>query len=237
MKTNLSAFMPAFLLVFFSGSVYASQGTLWHNVEISGAGGANWINSDDTHLDVTAYERDSLHVSSTTVDGAWKAGIGYYLFRNHLLMELNVYGVSNTVKGDVWQFENPQFNNYTFEAPISSTRLMWDVKPNLITWNKLTPYLILGIGATWNTVSYQEQADAGISASSAQNLGDNTQVQLAWDVGAGLSYALTDHLNVTAEYVYAFLGEATPETGATLLSAPNFNYQIQSLLFGLSLRM
>jgi len=238
MNVNHSYTLKVLLLAsVFSGSAWAANPSLWNNVEISGAGGVNWLNTENTHLDITPYETDSLHVNNTSVDGAWKAGIGYYLFANHLLVELNVYGASNTVDGNVWQYELPQFSNYTFSAPISSTRLMLDFKPNLMTWNKLTPYLILGVGATWNTASYKEEANAGIDASSARSLSDNTQAQLAWDVGAGLSYALTERLSVTGEYVYAFLGEATPQSNDTVMAAPNFSYQIQSLLFGLSFRL
>jgi len=114
---------------------------------------------------------------------------------------------------------------------------MLDFKPNIITWKKLTPYVILGVGATWNEASYEEVANPGINPKGALSLSDNTGAQLAWDLGAGLSYGLTDRLSLTAEYVYAFLGEATPDDNASIANAPNFSYQIQSLLFGLSLRM
>jgi len=66
---------------------------------------------------------------------------------NQLLLEMNVYQTSTTLNGSVWQYELPQFNNYNFSAPISSTRLMFDFKPNLFSWRKFSAYAILGVGA------------------------------------------------------------------------------------------
>lgn len=234
-----------FLLGMSVATAHAKKSSMFSDFEISAAGGVNWLNTDNTHLVVSPFETDSDRVDSTTTDGAWKAGIGYYLFEqklhqrkfiNHLLLELNVYGTSNTIDGKVWQYELPQFYNYDFSAPLSSTRLMLDFKPSLVTWNRFTPYLIVGIGATWNTASYKETALDGIDPSSALSLSDNTQTQLAWDLGAGINVAVTDQVSITAEYIYAFLGNVEPAHGANLLEVPSFSYQIESLLFGLSIK-
>jgi len=219
------------------------------HVELSGAGGMNWLNSEDTHLVISSTETDLNKLSGTTTKGTWKLGIGYELFEeqlrqrsyfNRLLLELNVYQASNTIEGNVWQYELPQFNNYTFDAPIPSTRLMLDVKPSLITWNRLSPYLILGVGASWNKVSYDETALAGIDPSSALSLSEHTQTQLAWDLGVGLNIQIVEDVSLTAEYIYGFLGEGSPDnnSGKTpyLSEPPSFSYQIQSLLIGLSVK-
>lgn len=237
MRTPIIVIMKILTLisVLLATQGHAREVSLWDNVTLSGAGGWNWVDTDDTHLDISVYERDTNRVDSTSVDGIWKAGIGYHL--NHVLVELNVYGTSNTVKGDVWQYEVAQFNNYTFSAPLSSTRLMVDFKPNLGTWMKLTPYIILGVGASWNEASYDEKANSGVDPASTRSLSENTQVQLAWDLGAGMSYDLTKRLSITAEYIYAFLGDATPQQNVNVIKAPEFSYQTQSLLFGISLKL
>ncbi len=161
-------------------------------------------------------------------------------YLNHLLLEANVYQTFTTLKGNVWQFELPEFNNYSFRAPITSTRLMLDVKPSLFTWSRISPYAILGAGVAWNSVSYRETATAaGISPDSALSLSNNTTTQVAWDVGAGFNVSITDYLSATAEYVYTFLGHGSPANGTAndirLAAAPRFSLQTQSLLFGLSL--
>jgi opacity protein-like surface antigen len=219
------------------------------HAELSGAGGLNWISSEDTHLVVSPSETDKNKISDSSPHGTWKAGFGYSLMEDHfqqrkylnrLLLELNVYQVSNTVKGKVWQYELPQFDNYKFSAPLTSTRLMFDVKPTLMTWNKLSPYLIVGAGASWNKVSYEERPAPGINPNSALSLSHHTQTELAWDLGAGLNYQVTEDVSLTAEYIYGFLGEGEPgensANGRVLLEAPNFSYQIQSLLFGVSVK-
>lgn len=223
------------------------------NFEISGAGGVNWYNVDNTHLVVSPFENDSLRVNqdSNSSNGTWKVGIGYYLiedilqqrkYLNHLLFEANVYGTSTTLTGRVWQYELSKFDNYKFRAHVESTRLMFDFKPYILTWRKISPYAILGVGAAWNSVSYREQVtDHFTPRASALSLSEKTSTHVAWDVGAGFSYAITDCFSATAEYVYAFLGEGSPAHGPThgvrLSSPPNFSLETQSLLFGLSLRL
>lgn len=219
--------------------------------EISAAGGADWYNVPDTHLVISPFETDSNNIHQITTNGTWKVGVGYYFFEdrlqqqrylNHLLFEVNVYQTFTTLSGDVWQYELPQFNNYNFSAPVSSTRLMLDAKPTLFTWQRVAPYAILGVGATWNTVSYRETVTAvGVDPTSALSLSSNTTTHVAWDVGAGFRVALTDNLSATAEYIYAFLGNGSPANrpanGVNLTAAPSFSLQAQSLLFGLSLKL
>ncbi|WP_058513497.1 outer membrane protein [Legionella santicrucis] len=223
----------------------------YKNLQISAAGGVNWYNVPNTDLVISSFETDRIQVNHISTDGAWKIGVGYYLledtlsqrpYLNHLLFEVNVYQTFTTLNGSVWQFELPEFNNYSFRAPVTSTRLMFDFKPNLFTWDRVSPYAILGVGATWNTVSYNETATgAGINQDSALSLSNNTTTQVAWDTGAGLRVALTNYLSATAEYIYTFLGHGSPANGPTnevsLSAAPRFSLQTQSLLFGLSLKL
>lgn len=244
-------------LAILFATTYAQAGTLGklqnysNHIEVSGAGGADWYQVPNTDVVISSVETDRDRINQISTHGAWKIGGGYYLFENtlkqreyfnHLLAELNVYQTSTTLRGDVWQFKLPQFNNYNFRAPVTSTRLMFDMKPNFLTWRKLSPYAILGIGATWNTVSYHETATgAGVSSASALSLSNHTTAQLAWDVGAGFRRQVTEHLNFTAEYIYAFLGHGAPAHDpiheVSLNAVPRFSLQAQSLLLGLSLKL
>jgi hypothetical protein len=220
----------------------------YKNLEVSVGGGLNWLNTRDTHLIISPFETDSIQISTVANHGAWRVGLGYYLFEdqlaphaflNHLLFEVNVYRILATVNGDVWQFELPEFNNYIFKTPLSSTRLMFDFKPSLFTWNHVSPYPILGVGVTWNDASYTETAaQADIMPNSSLSLSKHTNTQTAWDVGAGLTINLTNRINASIEYIYAFLGHvysaSGPTNGVNLSEPPRFSLQTQSLLFGLS---
>ncbi|MFI4919154.1 MAG: outer membrane protein [Legionellales bacterium] len=232
----------------------ASSAAYYKNFEISAAGGVAWYQVADADLVISPFETDRNTVNHISMNGAWKAGLGYYLFKdrgftsevqqylNHFLLEVNAYQTKTTLTGSVWQFDIPAFNNYSFSAPITSTRLMFDFKPNLFTWWRVSSYALLGVGATWNTVSYNETVTgAGVSPASALSFSNNTTTQVAWDVGAGLRVAITDNLSATAEYVYAFLGHGAPANGLTndgnLTTAPRFSLQAQSLLLGFSLKL
>ena len=217
------------------------------NLEISASGGTNWVQSSGTHPMISPLKTDNNLVSTSSNDGSWKVGLGYYLFDeqlstrqviNHLLFEINVYNLATTLNGNVWRNQTSPLSNYLFSATLSSSRLMFDFKPTLFTAKKFSPYLIFGVGPTWNTMSYSQAAiGAGIDPASALQLGNNTTTQVAWDLGAGLNIALTDRLNATVEYVYAFLGNGSPANITNLSSSPHFSFQTQSLLLGLSLKL
>ena len=223
----------------------------YENLEISAEGGPNWLNSANTTETISPYEIDNVLVHNISNNGTWKVGIGYYMpdeflsqraYLNHFLFEVNVYQISGTIKGDVWQYQPPAFNNYSYQTPFTSTRLMFDFKPYLFTYNHISPYLILGIGSAWDTLSYSETiVGTDVPANSNLVLGKQTTTQLAGNLGIGLIVPLTKHLNVTGEYLYGFMGNAspasTPANGVALQNSARFLFQTQSAYFGLSLRI
>lgn len=72
-------------------------------------------------------------------------------------------------------------------------------------------------------------------------LKNHTTTQLAKNLGAGLKLQLATHLNLTAEYVYGFMGNASPANKSTnnadVEHAARFTMQSQSLLFGLNITL
>jgi opacity protein-like surface antigen len=224
----------------FSAAAFSS------NLEISAAMGPSWIHANSTQLIVSPYETDSLKTKNISSSAQWKIGLGYHLFAeqlaqrkffNDLLLELNLYRNSGTLKGNVWQFELPEFNNYTFSAPITSTRLMLDVKPSLFTFHAISFYPILGMGISWNKISYQETAIDSETSDSSQSLSQHTNTNFTYDAGLGARFDISEHLNASVEYLYTHLGTVSPSaislTNTALLSPPKFKLSNQSVLFGL----
>lgn len=221
------------------------------NMELSAAGGVDWYTISDTHLIISPFETDKNKVDDPSAKGTWKIGVGYYLFDeslrrrdylNHLLLELNLYQTFASVTGDVLQYELLQFNNYNFDAPVTSTRLMFDFKPSLFTWKNMTPYPILGMGVTWNSISYHEKPEeSNIDRMSRLILSKHTMAQFAWEVGVGVNVVLNEYLSISGEYIYAFLGKGfpanDPANGVRLVTAPSFSLQNQSLLFGINIKV
>lgn len=214
---------------------------------VSIAVGPNWLSTNNTTATISSYETDSVRVNSMTNNAAWKVGVGYDVFEdvlspraylNRLLVELNLYHVSGSIKGDVWQYQLSQFNNYSYRAPFKSTRLMLDFKPYLRTYKNISPYFIAGIGVARNTLSYAESStSADVSSNSALNLGNSNTTALAADLGVGVSIHATHYMDITGEYIYGFLGHASPSNTSSnnvlLQKSPCFLLRTQSVLLGL----
>jgi opacity protein-like surface antigen len=244
-------FSVLFLFISFPAVASVADSALVHalrGIEFSMAGGPNWSRVDDTSLVVSPYETDNLMVNTVTKSALWKIGIGYHFFEdlfqqrrflNDFLLELNVYRNAETVRGDVWQYQLPIFNNYHFTAPITSIRAMLDLKPGLFTLYHMTFYPILGVGAAWTTVSYREAVSGeGIDPNSYHSLGNKTNKNISYDLGTGFRVNMTEHLSATIEYLYNYLINLEPAdestTAAALSSPPTFTVYNQSLLLGLN---
>jgi opacity protein-like surface antigen len=220
------------------------------HIELSGAAGPNWTHSDSTHLIVSPYETDSILENGVSNSSLWKLGVGYHLFENKLrknqfltdlLISLNFYQSSQSVRGYVLQYQLPQFNNFTFRAPVTSTRLLFEVRPGLFTAYRFTPYPIVGVGVAWNNISYNEAADPGIDPVTAYELPSKCNNGFTYNLGAGMRLELVPHLSATIEYVYSYLGSMSPSGSASyptgLLTTPTFILHSQAVLFGLNYKL
>lgn len=71
---------------------------------------------------------------------------------------------------------------------------------NFTTGSALTPYVLAGVGYAWANL---DQPLAGVANGQAVAIGDDDGVTL--NAGAGLKYALTDHVLLRAEVRYRYL--------------------------------
>lgn len=220
-----------------------------HVFEWSVAGGANWIHSNSPQLVISSFEVDRLHPNNDQVASLWKVGLGYDAlvpqlhdrqFFNRLLLELNVYYTSPKLKGDVWQYQLPQFNNYTYSASLSNIRLMLDAKPHVFAYHDVSLYGIFGIGAMFNNISYTEQISAaGVPPASNLVLKSQSQTNFGYDLGVGLRKKLTERFDVSLEYVYAYLGKVSPsgvqlQNTVALVNPPSFSLNSQGVLLAIT---
>ncbi len=219
-----------------------------HGVEVTAGFGPTWFSSNQSKMIVSSNETDTTKTKSVTNGFSYKVGVGYHLlapyfsqrtYLNDLLFELNFYYTSATVKGGSWQYQYSLANNYNFRAPFSSARLMLDFKPAIFSYYHFSPYPILGIGNAWNSLSYYESPTPGFPANGAANLNSRTISKVAYDVGAGLRYAITPHASVSLEYLYYRLGSQSPSGHGTanslaIISPPSFFIYSQSLLLNAS---
>lgn len=224
-------------------SAAASTSGLYKNFELSAAIGPSWSQPDDTTVVISPYETDNVVVQHVASTPAWKLGVGYHFFANQLqqrtffndlLVEVNFYRSSETIEGDVWQF---QFNNFDFSAPITSTRLMLDAKPCLFTFKHISFYPIVGAGIAWNSSAYNETVTRA-SPGSNFLLNANTKSSFAYELGAGIRFDITPHLQTSLEYLYANLGNIVMSSQTTndvaLTFPPQFKLSSQMVMLGLN---
>ena len=98
-----------------------------------------------------------------------------------------------SIKGDVWRFGDPSFNDMTYNMPIESYRLMFDTALTIVSKRQYSLYAIGGIGNAWNPVGYNDADRNGMPCPDQfLNLNSTTRSSFAWEVGGGLSYALSN---------------------------------------------
>lgn len=102
-----------------------------------------------------------------------------------------------------------------WSGDVASTLLMANASIDLVTWNGLTPFVGVGIGAAWTDVHGVAYADA-LSTGSARGRG---QWSLAWAAMAGVAYDLAPGVRLELSYRYLDLGDARSGVAACACGA------------------
>jgi opacity protein-like surface antigen len=79
--------------------------------------------------------------------------------------------------------------------------------------NTLLPYVTVGFSLANTELAYDQTVLLG-NTPVLQNTSSNTQTTLNWVSGAGLEYAVSDHVSYKLEYLYLKLGELSLDTAA-----------------------
>jgi len=238
-KKNFVFLMLNCLVGSIFNSVLAS--TLFDNTEFSIAAGPSRIQTNNSQLFISPYETDSLLVNHLTNSISEKIGVGKK-FLNRFLIELNLYRDSGSINGNVLQFQLPQFNNYTFQQTVHTTRFMADLKPDLFLWKNISPYPILGLGMAWSDVNYNETlTNNDMDAASAISLSSKRNSNFAYDLGFGLRVGLTQKMSASLEYIYTHIGNVSAanslQNGLRVMSSPIFTIRNQSILCGIIFKL
>lgn len=132
--------------------------------------------------------------------------------------QINLYYLGGDVSGDVYRWENPEWNEADYTMDFNSTRLMFDLAMNIVSLENWSLYVLGGLGVAWNEteLDYDFDDDLGYSDFDV----DTTETTaFAYEFGAGLSYALSDNWAISLEYLYADLGDIEIDGEATFGSA------------------
>jgi opacity protein-like surface antigen len=224
--------------------------------ELIGAGGIAAASVASSYLQVTSSETDTLKQTNSNQwnDPAVQLGAGYvfYLVNGPRISNdwrwfptiepmLNLYYSRLDVKGDVYRFEDPAFNDFSYRSVIQSTRLMVDGALTIVSKGPFSLYVLGGVGESWYRISYSDQGTSSPPCSlSAVDLDDRNKNSCAWDLGGGVAYAFNPAVSLSLEYLYTNLGTldmaANGKTGsitAPQLDVASARTNTQSILLGL----
>lgn len=224
--------------------------------ELIGAAGIGAVSVADSSLQVTSSETDTLKQTNSNQwnDPAGQVGMGYVFYmvegprisndwRWFPIIEpmLNLYYSRLDVKGDVYRFEDPAFNEFSYRSVIESTRLMVDAALTIVSKGKFSLYVLGGVGESWYRISYSDHGTSSPPCPvSAVGLDDRNKNSFAWDLGGGLAYAFNPVVSLSLEYLYTNLGTldmaANGNTGnitAPQLDVASARTNTQSILLGL----
>lgn len=182
----------------------------------------NVLNSSGTTVNQLAYDVDASHLGNTS-KAVFTPGIAVgYRFANELEQPVRVeLAFQHFGKSDKDFSAGSQATGY-WGGPASggvtlpttndmrqSTRastLMVNTYYDYTLGGSVTPYLMAGIGAAFvrNTVSSNSNV-AGIALSSGDF--SNRKTNLAWALGAGVSWAVSDNVALEAGYTFTNAGD------------------------------
>lgn len=162
--------------------------------------------------------------------GVYGGEIGYK-FNNHFRASLSVDYRNNYRLNNTHLFNNeeedeegnivPSSFKYKYNMKISSLSTMINLYYDILNFHNITPYLVSGIGASYNrvwNVSLATIDDAGTSYSSYSN---GYKTNLATKIGVGAKYEINKNFNVGIQYHYINLG--TFKTG-NIVTYPDKSY-------------
>lgn len=158
-----------------------------------------------------------------------------------ILLGIYAYYNQTSRDGTVLEYGLPDFANSSYNMNVRSGRLMLDAEFDFQpVWMGLTPFIEGGIGIARNTLNFENNPRPNIGADGGNySLPNNSQIQFAYQLGAGFKIPICNHMVLSARYLYANAGNAESNkydsnTGVTLEQPIKVNVNSQSILLGLS---
>jgi len=209
--------------------------------DFSFAVGPMWTQANTAYMRVTPSDVNADVISHTSVNALYTFGIGYHVlsqatqrsYLNDLLLQLNYYYTTTNISGQAWDYLSSECNNQFYTAPLHSSRVVIDVKPQLFTYKSFSPYVLVGAGASWNNLKYTESPNGDYAVSSI-SLGTHTNQNIIYDLGAGINMQWRPEFSFALEYLYTSLGNLAPgsysQSAQQIVAPPLFKVATQALL-------
>ena len=166
-------------------------------------------------------------------DFTWGVGGAYRFLAADLPPKLNLlhditlgvdyFYFQSKPDGDVWQFQQPSYDNYRYTMPVTSSRVMFDSEWTLNPFGSyISPFIEGGIGMAFNTLSYSDTPMLP-NYYGGETVSKHSQYQFAYTAGGGIKVAVPQIKNtiLSLRYLYANLGSAaTSQYAAIPVSTP-----------------
>jgi opacity protein-like surface antigen len=167
------------------------------------------LNSPEpTRINISNYETDQLVQTKSPTNLSYYIGVRTpgastpkIPWLKSLTLGLSNYYTTLQTNGSVYQYQVPLLNNYTYNMDLSVDDLLLELKFDFHSFYRVTPFLVFGTGIGFGTLSYNETANPGVPGGQNE-LGTHNQTLWAFDIGAGGTYALTEKLGLTLQYLY-----------------------------------
>lgn len=142
----------------------------------------------------------------------------------------------STQTGHVYQFNMPEFENYTYKLKLNSNRVMADVDLDFHPILNIIPFIEGGIGGAVTQVSYNSAPIAPVEGPNF-TLPSRSTWTFAYQAGAGLKYVVSNHFALSFHYLYADMGNVKSSTSgsAAMLASPlTVKMHTQNFMLGLT---
>jgi opacity protein-like surface antigen len=116
--------------------------------------------------------------------------------------------------GTVMQNSLPDFTNYNYQWGVSSNVVLATATLNLFQYNKISPYVNVGLGAAFNHANgYSESALPGVTPRISPNFAENTSGNFAYNLGVGVDLQPMPQFMASLGYLYQDLGAVSSGVG------------------------
>ncbi|MDX1901229.1 MAG: outer membrane beta-barrel protein [Gammaproteobacteria bacterium] len=149
-------------------------------------------------------------------------------FQHNIFGQIGLsYYLTNTLttKGDILQFNDPSFNNLSYQFKTKNQRILIETKLLFTLKQNLHPYLLAGAGLAFNrSYGYSEQSLDGASVPMQSSFANHSATSFSYTVGLGVDVDVSTHVRLGGSYRYVDLGQAGLGTTASQSSTQTLNY-------------
>lgn len=231
-------YLLSFLSGFISCTVLAAHNPLITSVAM---GFNNYNAPPNQNIIISDYIFDSLTHSKQRIKPAYAFSVqkSWELkqkFFNSISLGPAVYYQQARFHGDVYELNNPEFYNYTYQLSANTFNVMLEGTLYLQPVAALIfPFATVGIGIANSQLRYNDFALPGITPETSLSV-QHTTNRCAGSLGIGFSTPLSTHFDALARYVYTQSGAAHSSLNQQLIRPIALTLNNHAFYFGLSFR-